>query len=170
MVSMLKKIFGGIFVFLVVLVLIGAFVDDDGGGGSDYNAWLKERCPNCIFEKEQRYEAVDFDGEDRELFLKTFKISYIERTYKLKDEYKPEQEWERRETHEYIVTLLSMPKGVEKVWVQITDNDTIGIAVAEFNFSSKGTQREFNYFGVNGFFISSSIAKKSAYITFKEVK
>lgn len=165
MVSMLKKIFGGIFVFLVVLVLIGAFVDDEGGGGSEYNAWLKEECSNCIFEKEQRYEAVDFSGEDKELFRKTFKINLIVRTYKLKDEYKPEQKWESLKTCEYIVTLLSMPKGVEKVSVVTVYDD-------DWDFSSKETLRGFkmHYNELSAFWIYSSIAEQRAYITFEEVK
>ena len=209
MFSKLGKIVGGIFAVFVVLALIGAcFGDESSGGGSssydaEYNAWFKKECPKCILEKEQKYEmdrvskaelahASRCSDEPYPEFNKALKIVQIVRTYKVKDEYKPEQEWERKIVPGYAVTLLSMPKGVEKVEVRVWaiskvrgDGYFDHIAYygsdgsVEFDFSGKQTQKQFaprlnekrvDEYKPFAFVKSSALQGHGACVTFKEVK
>ena len=142
MVSKVKKIVGGVVIVFVVLALIGACLGEDEGD-SEYLAWLEKKCPNCIFEKVERFEgrAVDRDDKDKirsvcldtglpeeckemvinslaspkSEFDDTIKVTQIVRTYKVKDEYKPESEWGYRQFTEFVYSVLSMPKGIERM-------------------------------------------------------
>lgn len=145
MVSKVKKIVGGVVIVFVVLALIGACLGEDEGD-SEYLAWLEKKCPNCIFEKVERFEgrAVDRDDKDeirlvcldtglpeeckemvinslasqKSEFDDTIKVTQIVRTYKVKDEYKPESEWRYRQFTEFVFSVLSMPKGIERMRIE----------------------------------------------------
>ncbi len=154
MVSKVKKIVGGVVIVFVVLALIGACLGEDEGD-SEYLAWLEKKCPNCIFEKVERFEgrAVDRDDKDeirsvcivhelpekckevvinslaspKSEFDDTIKVTQIVRTYKVKDEYKPESEWEYSQFTEFVFSVLSMPKGIERVHIR-QDNRAMSIS------------------------------------------
>ena len=143
MVSKVKKRVGGVVIVFVVLALIGACLGEDEGD-SEYLAWLEKKCPNCIFEKVERFEGRALDRNDDEIrlacgmigysvskkceeivvsglasqkseFDDTIKVTQIVRTYKVKDEYKPESEWSYRQFTEFVYSVLSMPKGIERM-------------------------------------------------------
>ena len=116
MFSKVGKIVGGIFAVFVVLALIGACFGDDEGD-SDYLAWLNKQHPNYILEKVEHFEGKPTiaGAPDTELG-KTLKVTQIARTYKIKDDYKPESEWGRIVIPELIFTA-STPKGVGKIRV-----------------------------------------------------
>lgn len=144
MFSKVKKIVGGVVIVFVVLALIGACLGEDEGD-SEYLAWLEKKCPNYIFEKVERFEgrAVDRDDKDeirsvcivfgfpekckemvinslaspKSEFDDTIKVTQIVRTYKVKDEYKPESEWGYRQFTEFVFSVLSMPKGIERMHI-----------------------------------------------------
>ncbi len=147
MVSKVKKIVGGVVIVFVVLALIGACLGEDEGD-SEYLAWLEKECPNCIFEKVERFEGRALDRNDDEIrlacgmigyrsiskkceeivvsglasqkseFDDTIKVTQIVRTYKVKDEYKPESEWRYRQFTEFVFSVLSMPKGIERMHIE----------------------------------------------------
>lgn len=147
MVSKVKKIVGGVVIVFVVLALIGACLGEDEGD-SEYLAWLEKECPNCIFEKVERFEGRALDRNDDEIrlacgmvgyriisdkceeivvnglasqkseFDDTIKVTQIVRTYKVKDEYKPESEWRYRQFTEFVFSVLSMPKGIERMHIK----------------------------------------------------
>lgn len=146
MVSKVKKIVGGVVIVFVVLALIGACLGEDEGD-SEYLAWLEKKCPNCIFEKVEYFEgrALDRDDENRLAACRTgelvameecqervvkslasqksefddiIKVTQIVRTYKVKDEYKPESEWRYRRITEFVFSVLSMPKGIERMRIE----------------------------------------------------
>lgn len=111
----------GLAAFVVLLVGISGC----GGnieGDKEYQAWLKEKCDDkCIFEVAKKYELAGFDGDNgiREKFLEHFDVKAINRFYKIKNDNKPESEWEEFATSEIEVKLLSKPKDIKFVSVRL---------------------------------------------------
>lgn len=141
MVSMLKKIFGGIFAFLVVLVLIVACFGEEGGDASKdetKNAiidpigemYLTEEY-GYIFQKMERFkgEPVIADGMEESGYYfgrfinprpndelgKIFKATKIVKTYLKKDEYQPKEKWKKEQYIWIQITCLSIPNNAEKL-------------------------------------------------------
>lgn len=136
MVSMLKKIFGGIFAFLVVLVLIVACFGEEGGDESK-NVIIDPRYEEglerlgYIFQKMERFEGepVIADGMEESGYYfgrfinprpndelgKIFKATKIVKTYIKKDEYQPKEKWKKEQYIWIQITCLSIPNNAEKL-------------------------------------------------------
>lgn len=139
MVSMLKKIFGGIFALLVVLVVIGACFGEEGGDESKNviidpigEMYLTEEY-GYIFQKMERFkgEPVIADGMDdwlekgyiggfknprpNDKLGKIFKATKIVKTYLKKDEYQPKEKWKKEQYIWIQITCLSIPNNAEKL-------------------------------------------------------
>lgn len=141
---MLKKIFGGIFAFLVVLVLIVACFGEEGGDAS------KDETKNVIidpiremglteeygyiFQKMERFEGEPVIADDgrndwlengyiggfknprpNDKLGKIFKATKIVKTYLKKDEYQPKEKWEKSQQIWLQITCLSIPNNAEKL-------------------------------------------------------
>ena len=139
MVSMLKKIFGGIFALLVVLVLIGACFGEEGGDESK-NVIIDPRYEEglerlgYIFQKMERFEGEPVIADDgrndwlenryiggfknprpNDKLGKVFKATKIVKTYLKKDEYQPKEKWKKEQYIWIQITCLSIPNNAEKL-------------------------------------------------------
>ena len=107
---------------LVAFSLTACGGGDSAASASDegdeiYLAWFnsKDYSKNYILEKVERFEGVADNPE----LGNALKVSQIARTYKEKNEFKPEQEWTRYICSEYFFTAYT-PDGVEKMLVSIS--------------------------------------------------
>ena len=120
------KVFSKFKVLGVALATLAAVgITACGGGGNDaasasdegdelYLAWFNKLPPyhKFILEKVERFEGV---ADNTELG-NALKVSRISRTYKDKNEYRPEQEWKRHTYSEYFITAYT-PDDIEKMRV-----------------------------------------------------
>lgn len=158
MVSMLKKIFGGIFVFLVVLVLIVACFGEEGGDESKdetKNVLIQPRYEKdlesvgYIFQKMERFKGEPAIADEKNMWLehgyiggfinprpndklgKIFKATKIVKTYLKKDEYQPKEKWEKKQVIWIQITCLSIPNNAEKLQFGFKSTDKYDIKVKE---------------------------------------
>lgn len=139
MVSMLKKIFGGIFALLVVLVVIGACFGEEGGDENKnviIDPYYEEGLERLgyIFQKMERFEGEPVIADDgrndwlengyiggfknprpNDKLGKVFKATKIVKTYLKKDEYQPKEKWEKKQYIWIQITCLSIPNNAEKL-------------------------------------------------------
>lgn len=168
MVSKVKKIVGGVIIVFVVLALIGACLGEDEGDSEYLAWLEKKCPNCIFEKVEYfEGRAVDRDDKDeirsvcimfrlpeipekckemvinslesqKSEFDDTIKVTQIVRTYKVKDEYKPESEWGYRQFTEFVFSVLSMPKGIERM--RITQN-TEAISISDEGVWERVTYR-----------------------------
>lgn len=148
MVSKVKKIVGGVVIVFVVLALIGACLGEDEGDSEylawlekkcpncifEKVEYFEGRAVDRDYDEIDLacYRLYDYAivGEECEKivvnglasqkseFDDIIKVTQIVRTYKVKDEYKPESEWRYRRITEFVFSVLSMPKGIERMRIE----------------------------------------------------
>lgn len=125
MFSIVKKVFGGIVAIFVVLFIIGACFGESDEGSSDYIAWWKRFCTECVLFEKQELETpnpiCDAGGGVR------VKISPMTlRIYKAKNEFVPQSEWNFSYATSDLTFTALLPDGIEKARIEVDRRNYYG--------------------------------------------